>query len=124
MFLILSSGYADVQSHILSVVRSSPNATVTFDCSISNGPRQDSTLVHIMWMKNEEVVFLLHPKTLQVPQIYSNRIRIDPAMPTKLHISETEVSDEGMYTCDMTTEESKLFKSWNLIMTGRLWFAL
>lgn len=126
MFFILVSGFADAQSNGPSVVRSSPNATVTFDCSISSELMQNSTVVHIIWMKNDDVVFLQHPNKREATRFPTNRIRIDPAMPTKLHISETEASDEGMYTCDiMTTEESKLFKSWNLTITGSsFWFKI
>ncbi|KAG5282989.1 hypothetical protein AALO_G00037030 [Alosa alosa] len=73
-------------------------------------------LSNIKWEKEETLIFAYSPQILETKTNFtSDRMSIDPATPTMLLISNVQESDEGIYTCHITTVEVPFkTQTWNL----------
>ncbi|KAG5282992.1 hypothetical protein AALO_G00037060 [Alosa alosa] len=76
----------------------------------------------IKWAKDGIQVFVYSPvledkKDKIQTNFTSERMSVDPST-TVLHISDVQVSDEGIYTCEVLGSQAQRTETWNLTITS------
>ena len=93
---------------------------VTLHCNGSE------SLIKIRWEK-DGIQVLLHTPRLETHHTKTNftseRMSVDPANPAILQISDVQVSDEGIYTCEVTDKKNVKTEKWSLTTSPGMSFA-
>ncbi|XP_029936784.1 obscurin isoform X2 [Myripristis murdjan] len=89
--------------------------SVTLDCNVS-----EVNAKQVNWNKDRVSLFsrsLVHNKTQR--NFTSDRMSIDPIIPTKLEISNVHQDDAGIYCCSVVTKRGMKTTEWNLTVSER-----
>ena len=93
---------------------------VTLHCNSSDN------VLKTEWTKDGIQVFIHSPllkKNGTKRNFTSERMSVDPATPMILQISDVQVSDEGIYTCEVTDKKNVKTEKWSLTTSPGMSFA-
>ncbi|KAK2839900.1 hypothetical protein Q5P01_013640 [Channa striata] len=89
----------------------SSGETITLTCNIT-----DNSPTQIHWSKGN-CVFVYSPSNHTLSNFTSKRLKINPDLPTTLHISDAQHEDAGLYTCKVTGRHGVKTIRWNLTVS-------
>ncbi|KAK2839901.1 hypothetical protein Q5P01_013641 [Channa striata] len=89
----------------------SSGETITLTCNIT-----DNSPTQIHWSKGN-CVFAYSPSNHTLSNFTSKRLKINPDLPTTLHISDAQHEDAGLYTCKVTGSHGVKTIRWNLTVS-------